>query len=122
MAIETGAGAGGAALRLGAHSVNISSATSTLSHLGTLATAIRCAVHEMTQRVTVTSAAARVTSLQAPSFDGQMWRISCAVGGANPLIITSGQISNVGTDLSIPAGSEMMLTGSGGTWAKYTSV
>lgn len=29
---------------------------------------------------------------------------------------------NVGTDLSIPAGSEVLLTGAAGSWVKYTSV
>lgn len=115
------AGASGATAMLGSHAVSISSATSTLSHLGTLATAASSAGAEMSQRVTVTSASAKATSLQAPAFDGQRWRIACATGSANPLVIASGQISNVGSDLSIPAGSEVVLTGSGGAWFKYAA-
>jgi hypothetical protein len=72
--------------------------------------------------LTCTNAAAKVTSLQAPAYGGQRWELSCAVGSANPLVIASGQISNVGTDLSIPAGSAVPLVGTGGGWVKYTLV
>ena len=71
--------------------------------------------------LTCTNAAAKVTSLQAPTYNGQRWRLACAVGSANPLVIASGQISNVGSDLSVAAANEITLTAVGGAWVKYTA-
>lgn len=118
-------GSAGSIQDLGDYAQSISSATQALYHAGTqyflASNTVACSAPVLRSRITVTSGSAKVTSLQAPAFDGQMWRLSCAVGSANPLVIAQSQISNAGADVSVAAGSEITLTGVGGVWVKFAS-
>lgn len=110
---------------LGDNTQSFSSATQALYHAGAnyflTGNTLGMANETIRGRYTVTNAAGKVTSLQAPAKDGQVWKLACAVGSANPLVIASGQISNVGTDLSVAAANEITLTAVGGAWVKYTA-
>jgi hypothetical protein len=118
-------GAGGSMVEFGDNVQSLSSATSSLHHSGPnynlTSNTFSVSSPVLRARLNITNVAAKITSLQAPAFDGQVWKIACAITSANPLVVAAGQISNVGADLSIPAASEITLTASGGVWVKYTS-
>lgn len=119
-------GTGNTVRRIGADgTLSFSGATQALTHAVESGFALTGNTLKLARNIgaqlTCTNAAAKVTTLQAPAYGGQKWNLACSVGSANPLVIASGQISNVGTDLSVPAGSEICLTGVGSVWTKYTA-